>query len=140
MTFAGLMHASKERIRDADRRFTCNASGRNSVPGPHAAVGIRRRLERADDGRPDGDDAPVFRLRALDCCRSVLRDAIGLVERETQVEKRMSCRGYTGGVRQCSKADATSPPDGPCVPIERKSGRGWLERDRVGGDSRPDVP
>src|SRR5262245_6542266 len=134
------MHAGKERIRDADWRFTYNASTRNSVPGPHAAVGIRCRLERVDDGRPDGDDAPVFRLRALDCCRSVLRDAVVFVEREAQVEERMSCRGYTGGVRQCSKTDATPPPDGPCVPVERKSCRGWLERDRVGGNSRPDVP
>src|SRR5262245_53324367 len=134
------MHASKKRIRDADWRFTYNASARNSVARPHAAVSVRCRLKRADDGRPDGDDAPIFRLRALDCRRSVLRDAIGLIKREAQVEEGVSSRGYTGGVRQCRKADAPPPPDGPGVPVDRKSGRGRLERDRVGGNSRPDVP
>lgn len=54
------MHARKERIHDAEWRFTYDASARNSVPSPHPAVGVRRRLERADDARPDGDDAPVF--------------------------------------------------------------------------------
>jgi hypothetical protein len=122
VTFAGLMHASKDRIHDAQRRFTYNASARNSIPSPHAAVGVRGRLKRADDGRSDGDDAPVFRPRAFDCCRSVLRDAIGLVEREAQIEERMSCRGYAGGMSQCSKANATLPPDCPDVPVERKSG------------------
>src|SRR4029450_8681696 len=116
------MHASEDRIHDAKRRFTSDAPARNSIPGPPAAVDVGCRLERADDARPDGDDAPFFRLRALDCCRSVLRDAIGLVEREPQVEKRMSGGGYTSGVRQCSKADATLPPDCQGVPVERKSG------------------
>jgi hypothetical protein len=60
MTFAALMNASEDRIHDTKWRFTPNASARNSVPGPHAAVGVRRRLERADHGRPDCDDAAVF--------------------------------------------------------------------------------
>ena len=140
VTFAGLVHAGQDRIRDAERRFTPDAPARNSVPAPHAAVSVRCRLERADDGRPDGNDAPVFRLCALDRCRSVFRDAIGLVEREAQVERRMSGRGDAGGVRQRGKVDAAPPPDGAGVPVERKSGRRWLERDRVGGKSRPDVP
>lgn len=65
---------------------------------------------------------------------------IGLVEREAQVERGMSGRRYTGGVRQRGKADATLPSDCLGVPVERKSGRGWLECNRVGGNSRPDVP
>jgi len=140
VTFAGLVHASQHRIRDAEWRFTPNAPARNSVPAPHAAVGVRCRLERADDARPDRNDAPIFQLCALDCRRSVFRDAIGLVEREAQVEVRISRRGYAGGVRQRGKLDAAPPPDGAGVPVERKSGRRWLERDRVGGKSRPDVP
>src|SRR5262245_56509431 len=105
------MHAGKDRIHDAKSRFTYNASARYPVPSPDATVGVRGRLKGADDGGPDGNDAPVARLRALDCCRSVLMNPIGLVEREAQVEHGMSGRRYPGGVRQRSKADATLPPD-----------------------------
>src|SRR5262245_39226875 len=140
VTVAGLMHASKYCIHDPQWRLTYDASVRNSLTSPHVAVGVRCRLKRADDGRPDGDNAPAFRLRALDCRHSVRRDAIGLVEGEALVEERMTCRGYTGGVGQCRKANSTPPPDSLGVPVERKARRGWLECDRVGGNWRPDVP
>ena len=113
MTISGLMHASKHRIHDAKWRSTHNASPRNSVTRPHAAVGIRCRLERADDRRSDSDDAPVFRLRTVDSYRGMLMNSIGLVKGEAHVERGISGRRNTGGVRERSKAYATLPPDFP---------------------------
>ena len=66
MTFAGLMHTGEDRIRDVNRGLTSNPSARDSVPSAHAAVGVCRRLQRPDDGRPDGDEAPAFRFYIID--------------------------------------------------------------------------
>jgi hypothetical protein len=53
------MHTGEDSIRDVNWCLTPNASARDSVPGADAAVGVCRRLERTDDSRPDGDEAPA---------------------------------------------------------------------------------
>ena len=43
-------------------------------------------------------------------------------------------------MRECGETDAALSPSCKQVPVEREPGRGRLERDRVGGKSRPDIP
>ena len=111
MAFPGLVHAGEDRVHDAELGLAPDASARNAVPGADAAVTGSRRLERANDGRSNGDDPPAARLRAIDRRRGSLRDAKRLVERETRVERRTSGRGNAGGVRERGEADAAPPPD-----------------------------
>ena len=68
VAFARFVHASKDRVHDAQPGFTRDASTRNAVSGAQPAVGVRGGLERPDDGCPDRDDAPAFCLRLLDSC------------------------------------------------------------------------
>ena len=140
VAFAGLVHAGEDRIHDAKRRRAVYPSARNSIASTRAAVGPRRRLERADDRRSDGDNPPAVRLRSRDCRRGPLRDAKRLVEGELRVQRRISGRGEAGGVGQRSKSDAAPPPDRQRAPMKRKAGRGRFECDRVGRNSGPDVP
>jgi hypothetical protein len=76
------VHPGEYRVHDAEPCFTRDASPRNAGSGAHASVSLTSRLDRADDGRSDGNDAPTFRLRLFDCRRSSLRNAIGLIERK----------------------------------------------------------
>ena len=122
VTFARFVHAGEYRVHDAEPCFTRDASPRNAGSGAHASVSLTSRLDRADDGRSDGNDAPTFRLRLFDCRRSSLRNAIGLIERKAQVERTISGRGDTGSVRQCGESDAPLTPRCKCAPVERKSG------------------
>ena len=59
VAFAQFVHASKDRVHDAQPGFTRDASTRNAVSGAQPAVGVRGGLERPDDGCPDRDDAPA---------------------------------------------------------------------------------
>jgi hypothetical protein len=122
VTFAGFVHAGEYRVHNAEPCFTRDASPRNAGSGAHASVSLTGRLDRADDGRSDGNDAPTLRLRLSDCRRSSLRNAIGLIERKAQVERTISGRGDTGSVRQCGESDAPLTPRCKCAPVERKSG------------------
>ena len=56
----------------------------------HAAVSACGRLDRTDNGRSDGDDAPPFRLCLFGCGRGPLRDVIGLIEGKAEVERTIS--------------------------------------------------
>jgi hypothetical protein len=62
----------------AKRRFSTDAAYCESDARAHGAVGRGRLLKRADDRCPDGDHAPVFRLRSSDRSGSRLRDVISL--------------------------------------------------------------
>src|SRR5208282_4939007 len=77
----------------------------------HAAVAVRRRFERPDDRRSNGDDPPAARLRATDGRRSALGNVKELVQWETRVQRRASGRGESGGVSEGGEADCAPPPD-----------------------------
>ena len=51
----------------------------------------------------------------------------------------ISGRGDTSGVRKRGEADAALSPRCKRAPVKCKSGRRWLERNRVGCNPRPDV-
>jgi len=67
MTFAGSMHAGEDRVHGANPRVTSNAPHRDAIADAHAAISVCRRLERTDDGCPNGNDTPTFRLYVIDC-------------------------------------------------------------------------
>ena len=83
---------------------------------------------------------PPFRLGLGDRRRGSCRDAIGLVERQFQVEHGIAGRGDARGMGERGKADAALPPCLQRAPVERKAGRRRFERHRVGGDRRPHIP
>ena len=118
-----------------------DAAGGDAVAGVNAPVRIRRRFERAHDGRADRDDAPAARARARRRRSPSPRGMrIGLVEGQPRVERRVAGRGDAGGVGERGEADAARAPAPQRAPVEREAGRRRLEGDRAGGDARPDVP
>lgn len=122
VAFAGLVRAGDDGVRDAELHLAPDPSARNAIPGPHAAVAVRRRFERPDDRRSNGDDPPAARLRAIDGRCSSLENVKELIQRETRVQRRASGRGEPGGVSEGGEADAAPPPDRQRSPFERKSG------------------
>jgi len=42
VAFPGLVHAGHDGVRDAGLRLAPDPSARNAIPGPHAAVAVRR--------------------------------------------------------------------------------------------------
>ena len=71
------------------------------------------------------------------------RDAIGLVEGQPRVERRVAGRGDSGGVGEGGEADAARAPGGERAPVEREAGGRRLEGDRAAGDRasrRPRAP
>jgi hypothetical protein len=97
VAFTRFVHPGQHGIDDLKARFTGNTAARNAVSRADAAIGVCRRLQRADHGRSDGDDASILRLRLPDQGRRSFRNDIGFVERED------NCRGLVPNIftRQC---------------------------------------
>jgi len=133
------MHAGEERVDDAQGRRAPDASACHALSGTHVTLLGCRRLERPNDGRSDGDDAPLARLRPRDRHRGPLSDAKGLVEGKALIQRRIAGRGEAGAVCERRKAYAALPPGCLHVPAQRETRGGRLERDRIGGNSRPYV-
>ena len=83
---------------------------------------------------------PPSALASGDRRRRTCGDAIGLVERQFQVEHGIAGRGDAGGKGERGEADAALAPGLQRAPVEREAGRRRFERDRVGGDRRPHIP
>jgi hypothetical protein len=86
VAFAGVVHAGKNRIHQAQSGFTPDASARKAKSCSRTAIGICGRLERADDSRSDCDDATASRLRLVDRRCGSLRNAVRLIKRQLSVE------------------------------------------------------
>jgi hypothetical protein len=122
VAFTRFVHAGQDRIDDLKARFTGDTAARNAVSRADAAVGVCRRLQRADHSRSDGDDASFF-----DCACPIKAAVgsgmnIGFVERQLSVERRISGRRNTGGVGKRGETDPTFAPSLQSTPVERKSG------------------
>src|SRR5262245_18837408 len=134
------MHAGEDCIDDAEPSFTPDASNRKPMTGTHLAVASCGRLECPHDGGADSYDPSAVQLPLIDGQRGDLRDAIGLIEGQPQIQGRVSRRRDSSSVRPRGESDAASPPGRKCTPVEHKPRRGGLESDRLAGNRRPDVP
>ena len=142
--------------RNGFRRAGARRSGsrRRRRASFHArGVRVRRRRRRGPGRRPSAAASsarttlvPMATMRPPSALARAMAaalrrgDAVGLVEGEPPVERRIARRGDSGGMRERGDTDAAPPPGGERAPVERKPRRGRLEGDRVGGDPRPDVP
>ena len=108
--------------------------------GVDAAIGGGRVFERADHGRPDGNDAPVPSPRGIDRISGPRGDLIRLGKREHRIEPRVAGGGNPGGVRQrreCRSARAQGIDE---APIEEKPRGRSFEGDRAAGNRCPGIP
>jgi hypothetical protein len=122
VAFATLVDASEDRIDNAQRSSTLDASARNTVSGAPAAVDVGGGLEPADHRCPDCDDAAAFGLRLFDRRHGPLWDPVLLIERKLQIERRISGRRNPSSDRERRETDAASPPGCKRAPVERKAG------------------
>jgi hypothetical protein len=67
MALAALMHAGQNRIDDREARSSFDATARDTVARPYAAVCTGGGLEGADDSRADGNNPrlPVIRSTSI---------------------------------------------------------------------------
>jgi hypothetical protein len=97
-------------------------------------------LERAHDGRADGDDASTPIVRGLNRRRRRVRDGVRLGERQPPIELLVAGRRNARRVRNRLESDAAfvQPFDRP--PTQHETGRRRFERHRWTGDDGPHVP
>src|SRR5262245_34721064 len=86
MAIARLVNAGHNRIDDAQIGSFADPSAGHAAAVTNAAVAIGGGFESADHARSDGKDSSPGRFRATDRDSGRLRDAIGLIEGEPQVE------------------------------------------------------
>ena len=104
------METREEAVDDARHEPLTDPQLRLTGAGDERAVIGRARLERAHDGRSDGDHAPADRPRAMYGSRRLLGDLVGLLERQQPVEALVASRGESRRVRQRADPDP-SPPE-----------------------------
>ena len=141
MAFAGLVHAGEDRVHDAEPAFRApmrpraTPSPARTLPSAFAADSSARTtvVPTAMMRRP-------FALARPIAAAVLLGDAIGLVEREPQVERGIAGRGYAGGVRQRREADAAPPPAPRVCQSSANPAEGGSNAIGSAAMLRPDVP
>ena len=140
MAFTGLVDACENRIDHAKPRAPRDAPCRNAISGTHIAAGIGGCLKCAHYARADRNDAAAAQLRPRDLRRGAPRDAVWLVEGKVRVERGIAARRDPRSMRECCKANVVPTPGLERAPVEREACRRRLERDRPGGNLRPNIP
>jgi len=140
MARPGFVLPRDERIDDSQLGERADRERRDSTARAHAAVVRGRVFERANHGRPDGNDPSVPLPHGIDRIGRPRRDLIRFGEREHRIEARIPGGGNPRGVRQGRERRSAGAKAVNESPIEEKPCGRRFEGDRAAGDRRPGVP